>query len=119
MFPFNHLKFSYRYYSGWLGGWVAGWVAGEVEIKAISVFNWVEVEVEVEVELGKIIHGLPTKGGGGKYRAIVEVELKLKLNLAKMCELSYFCYPPFKNDGFGPNLDLLRTFLKKSSLDPP
>ena len=37
--------------AGLVGGWVGGWVAGEVEIKAISAFNW--VEVEVEAELGK------------------------------------------------------------------
>ena len=36
-----------------MGGWVGGWVAGEIEIKAISAFNRVEVEVEVEAELGK------------------------------------------------------------------
>ena len=29
---------------------MGGWLAGEVEIKAISAFNWVEVEVKVEAE---------------------------------------------------------------------
>ena len=34
-----------------MGGW-GGWVGGEMEIKAISASN--QVEVEVEAELGKI-----------------------------------------------------------------